>query len=137
MAKRQDPGVPGRKALKRILDRKGIEAYGVELMKPWATMEEDMLELVRLVAAAQEREGGSLAFMGDIEVDADGNLSTTLPEWMMEVMEHFREKYGEEAGGVVYEKAMALFMDRILPREDPGEGVSVEVPLEAIVKRRQ
>ena len=137
MAKRKDPGVPDRKALKRILDRKGIEAYGVELTKPWATMEEDMGELVRLVAAAQEREGGSLPFMGEIEVDADGNHFTTLPEWMAEVMEHFRETYGRAKGDIVYEKAMALFMDRILPREDPGDGATVEVPLDAIVKRRQ
>lgn len=137
MAKRRDPGVPDRKTLKRILDRKGLEAYGAELMKPWATMDEDMKELVGLVAAAQEREGGSLPFMEEFDVDGDGNVSATLPQWMMDVMEHFREKYGLAKGNIVYEKAMALFMDRLLPREDPGDDASVEVPLDAILKRRQ
>jgi hypothetical protein len=83
----------------------GISEYRQELLRPWATEQDDMNDARAIVSKYQERDGG-IRLVEDVELRGD-QVSMRWPDWVMDLHRHFEKKYGPEHGGIVAQKIMA------------------------------
>ena len=98
---------------KRELDKlleQSFEAYKEELKRPWPAMAEDMAtayEIIEMHAAAKKLK--KVKFVGQF-IKHQNKTTVTFPEWQTELEIHFKNKYGESTGSVVFKKViMKLF----------------------------
>jgi hypothetical protein len=97
------------------LRRKGkIGARRAELLKPWPSMKDDMSIIYEELLFEIRKIGHAPSFLKSVDWKDDDNFSFQMPDWWNEACRRFRELYKQPEADVRFEKAMALYGERML-----------------------
>lgn len=95
--------------------RAAFEEFKQKTLEPWPGMDADLEDCMMIMHKCFLRTG-PLRLIEDLRMKGE-SITCRLPEWQMEICRYFTEKYGEEAGGEIFPKAMY----RLIPIPDEDE----------------
>ncbi|WP_295448919.1 hypothetical protein [uncultured Thiodictyon sp.] len=92
--------------------RAAFEEFKKKTREPWPDMDADLEECMGIMHKWFLRTG-PLLLIDNLRMNGEA-ISYRLPAWQEEIKQHFTKKYGEEAGGEIFPKAMY----RLIPIQD-------------------
>ena len=84
--------------------RAAFEEFQQQTREPWPDMDAD-LDACMAIMHTWFLRTGPLKLIEDLHLEGDA-ISCRLPEWQLEIWRHLTKKYGEEAGGAIFPKAI-------------------------------
>jgi hypothetical protein len=84
--------------------RAAFEEFQQKAREPWPDMDADLDACMKIIHTWFLRTG-PLKLIEDLRMDGE-SISCCLPEWQMEIWRHLAKKYGEEAGGAIFPRAL-------------------------------
>lgn len=103
-----------RKRLEGIM-KDNFDEYSKELKKPWPGMEDD-INLIFVMFEKEVKYNGQKpsTLIEDIHQMGD-KTSIMMPEWLMSAHKELQSEFGTVEGGLRFEKAVAIFLERLKP----------------------
>lgn len=95
--------------------RAAFDEFKQKTREPWPNMDADLEDCMRIMHKWFLRTG-PLSLIEDLHMNGE-SITYHLPEWQMEISQYFTGKYGEEAGGEIFPKAIY----RLIPIPDEEE----------------
>ncbi|MBC8548118.1 MAG: hypothetical protein H8D23_00570 [Candidatus Brocadiales bacterium] len=86
------------------LKNENFDAYIQEMRRPWPNMDED-IEETHAIMYHHQKIDGELRLVQDIQIKGD-YVSYQFPKWQKSIFEHFRKKYSDVYGTVIFQKIM-------------------------------
>lgn len=84
--------------------RAAFEDFQRQMREPWPDMDADLDACIAIMHTWFLRIG-PLKLIENLHMHGD-SISCCLPEWQLDIRRHLAGKYGEEAGGEIFPKAI-------------------------------
>ena len=101
-----------REALQELW-QKSVEEYKEEIRTPWPKMNDDLAWMRVIISDQASQAKGQVTLFENLKV-TDDCINLRLPDWWKMVQIYFQEKYGENLGQVIMEKALVRLADEKL-----------------------
>lgn len=85
----------------RVTRTKYIDLGELSADPTWPTRRQDLLAALQIMNDYETRTGQPLRLLDAWGETAEGQFWVQLPEWIIELVEHFQARYGERAERIV------------------------------------